>query len=168
MKKFLFLGLAALGLGLVIDRPADAWVNSKFSIGLNWHRQSGGNNLLWGVFRNGQVPGPEGGGFHGGYLPHGDHAPTFPGFHPAGPNEFQYFGQKPQNQNGNQPNPQPAAAAAQQPQAYGLVPNWYNQSLYQAVNYTPNYYYPADYSSTGNFYPGYYGYFQPPSYWFGR
>ena len=87
MKKFLVLGLTALGLALVTDRPADAWINSKFSVGFNWHWQSGGNSLLWGAFRNSQPPGPDHGGGPGyGYgpgLPYGGHGATFPGFNLA-------------------------------------------------------------------------------------
>jgi hypothetical protein len=169
MRKFLFLGLTALGLALVSEQPAQAWVNSKFSIGLNWHRQSGGNNFLWGFYRNGQLAVPENGPFQFAPPPHG--APTFPGFVPYGPNDFQYFGQRqaPTNSgNLTSPNvpPPPTATAAQQPQAHATAPAWYGQqSLYQPVSFTPSNY---GYPTTGNYAPGYYGYYLPPSYWYGR
>ena len=76
MRKAFFLGLTALGLALASGQEAKAWTNFKFSAGVNWQWQSGDNCLLWGLFRNGQVPGPE--AFqHYGYPPHGS---TFPFF----------------------------------------------------------------------------------------
>ena len=71
MKKIVFAGLLAISAMAIPQQQASAWVNSKFSVGLNWDMQSGGNNLLWGAWRNGQPPGPEafggGGGYGGGF-----------------------------------------------------------------------------------------------------
>ncbi len=57
MRKFTLLGLTALALAAMSFEPASAWINFKFGVGLNWNWQSGGNNTLWGLFRNGQPPG---------------------------------------------------------------------------------------------------------------
>ena len=59
MKKFLTMGALALALTAVYSAPAPAWLNWKFGIGMNLGWQSGGNNTLWGLFRNGQPPGPD-------------------------------------------------------------------------------------------------------------
>lgn len=171
MKKLLLLGASALGLALITDRPADAWINSRFSVGLNWNWQSGGNNFMWGLFRNSQPPGPDG-GFHG---PGPAHGPGFPGIAPYGPQEFQYFGN---NQQPPAPLPQGTPApvpAAQQQSTYApnYAPN-YMPNLQQAVNYYPVSYNTAAYNPyfysyyPNNFAPGYYGYFQSPSYWYNR
>jgi hypothetical protein len=158
MKKILTAGLLALSAALITDQQASAWVNCKFSVGLNWNWQSGGNNFLWGAFRNGQPPCPDGahpGGYYG-------HPTTFPGFQQYGPQDFQYFGR---NGNGATPTPgqtaptTPAAQPAHTSQVSG-----YGSNVYQQVGYTtdasnPYYYY---------YYPQtYYGY-QVPSYWYGR
>ena len=59
MQKVLTAGLLAIALIAASQQQASAWTNSKFGIGLNWERQSGGNNFFWGAWKNGQVPGPE-------------------------------------------------------------------------------------------------------------
>jgi hypothetical protein len=59
MKKIALAGLVALSMIALGQQQASAWVNSKFSIGLNWQRESGNNNFFWGLYHNGQVPGPE-------------------------------------------------------------------------------------------------------------
>lgn len=75
MRKFVLCGIVAVSLAMTTGQEAKAWVNWKFGVGLGWQWQSGGNNLLWGLARGAQVPGPEfygfpGGGFDGGF---GDH-----------------------------------------------------------------------------------------------
>ncbi len=70
MKKILAIGILAIIAIACSQQQASAWVNSRFGVGLNWDVQSGGNNFLWGAYRNGQPPGPEAYGFGG--------APTFP------------------------------------------------------------------------------------------
>jgi hypothetical protein len=57
MKRISLLGLFALLLTLTLQQQACAWLNFKFGAGVNWNWQSGGNNFLWGLFRNGQPPG---------------------------------------------------------------------------------------------------------------
>jgi hypothetical protein len=157
MKKILTAGLLALSAALITDQQASAWINCKFSVGLNWNWQSGGNNFLWGAFRNGQPPCPDGG--HGGGYP-GGYPTTFPGFQQYGPQDFQYFGR---NGNGAAPaqaNPghTPVAQPAHTSQvSYGASP--YQQVGYTTTTNNPYYYY---------YYPqSYYGY-QVPSYWYGR
>src|SRR5437660_814339 len=85
MKKVLSIGLLTLCALAISERPAHAWVNAKFSVGLNWALQSGNNNILWGVFKNGQVPGPEafggGGPFqYGPFMPPAGQTAPFPFF----------------------------------------------------------------------------------------
>jgi hypothetical protein len=73
-KAILTAGLALLISAWFVE-PADAWINWKFGVGVNWSHQAGGNNFAWGMFRNGQPPAPTPPG------PHGYH----PGFMPQGP-----------------------------------------------------------------------------------
>jgi hypothetical protein len=81
MKKIVVAGLVAVGLMAITQQQASAWINSKFGIGLNWDVQSGGNQVLWGAWRNGQPPGPEafggygGGGYYQGGMPGHAYAP---------------------------------------------------------------------------------------------
>jgi hypothetical protein len=175
MTKFFVLGLAALGVALVSEQQAQAWINSKFAVGLNWNWQSGGNNLLWGAFRNGQPQTHEGPGpFQFAPPPH-HHGGGFPSHFPAyGPGEFQYFGQQHQAPGHpgtaagpNMTPPPPTAAAVQQQQAYhNPAPAYYGQqNPYQPVNYSPSMY---GYPTSGYSYPGYYGYTVAPTYWYGR
>src|SRR5438874_2082223 len=46
MKKLLSIGLLTVCALAISEHQASAWVNAKFSIGLNWHLQSANNNLL--------------------------------------------------------------------------------------------------------------------------
>src|ERR1700733_15402532 len=57
MKKILLVGALALLALFSAQQQASAWLNFKFGAGINWAWQSGGNNTLWGLFRNGQPPG---------------------------------------------------------------------------------------------------------------
>ena len=155
MKKLLSIGLLTVCALALSERQAQAWVNAKFTIGLNWHVQSANNNLFWGAWKNGQVPGPEafGGGQFGPMQGPGPMAPA---------GTFPYFGSGqqgyPQGPTANEP-PQ----AAPQQQAYYGMPQASNP--YQAVSYQPsNYYYPNNYNPSYNPY-AYYGY-QVPSYWY--
>ena len=140
MKKILSTGLFALGLLALGQQPASAWTNSKFSVGLNWHIQSGNNNILWGLWKNGQVPGPEAfGGGHGGFAP-------APSFHAPMPSHAY-------------------AAPGYSAPAYGMAQAY--ASPFQFANYvrpsdayyypTPSYYYPMPsyYYPQSSFY--YYG-----------
>ncbi len=67
MKKIVLAGVLAVCAMAISQQQASAWVNSRFSVGLNWGLQSGGNNFLWGAWKNGQPPGPE--AFSPGYAP---------------------------------------------------------------------------------------------------
>ena len=67
MKKIVLAGLIAVCVIALSQQQASAWINSRFGVGLNWEAQSGGNNFGWGLWRNGQPPGPEAfGGSQGG------------------------------------------------------------------------------------------------------
>jgi len=161
MKKILSIGLLTVCALVVTERQADAWVNSKFSIGLNWHLQSANNNVLWGAWKNGQVPGPEAFGHGGGPLQFGP-GPQMP---PAG--AFPWFGHNPQGYPQATPAgfptetaPPPLAAQGQQtyfPMQYG----YYNP--YQTVSYQPSGYYYPNYAQQ-NYYQPYMN--QAPYYWY--
>ena len=140
MKKILLTGLLAISALSLSQQEASAWINSRFGIGLNWDFQSGGNSILWGLWRNGQPPGPEAFG-HPGYpghlrMPHHGMSPqpmpvygVSPGFVPA-PQGFM-----------PPPAPQGFLPAAQtQPQPMYYTP-------YQFANYPRPvyYYYPTPY-----------------------
>jgi hypothetical protein len=154
MKKIFSIGLLTVCALAICEREAHAWSNTKFSIGLNYHRQSASNNFLWGFYKNGQVPGPEAFGGGGAPFPGGPYMPP-----PAG--SFPFLGN---GQNAYPPvQTTPPPQAAQQQAYYG---NYY-YNPYQTVSYQPSgYYYPVNYYPTyGNYYYGSYGY-QAPSYWY--
>jgi hypothetical protein len=165
MKKLLSIGLLTVCALALSEHQAQAWVNAKFSIGLNWQLQSANNNFFWGLYKNGQVPGPE--AFGGGYsspFPYG----VGPGPAMTQPGQFPFFGQNPQGAPQTVPAqtvaPPQASVQQQQQQAYyGMNQGYYNP--YQAVSYQPNaYYYPSYYYPN---YQQYYGYgYQAPSYWY--
>lgn len=78
MKKYFLVCLGTVGGMMALSQEANAWINFKFGVGLNWNWQSGGNNLLWGAFQNGQP-----GGFEG-YNPWHHHSQPgfgYPSFH---------------------------------------------------------------------------------------
>ncbi len=167
MKQLLAIGCAAILIGLACSGPADAWTNSKFSIGLNWSCQSGNNSLLWGAWRNGQIPedGYGGGPGPGGPPPHGQ--------------PFPYFGSNQTQQSMPQvaqPMPStPTMPSAMQQQNFAgandysngnFYPASYQQTGYQPFyypSYTPNYYAPNYYNQnyyTPNFNDPYAWYYQ--------
>ena len=148
MKKLLVLSILTIGSMILLERPADAWINAKFSAGINWELQSGNNTLLWGAWRNGESQCPE---WQGGAGYQGT-AQSFP-----------YFGAA--------PGMQPPAAYAQQPAAapqqtsqFSTIPGWHNQGPYIPASYSPSQYAPNYYT------PNYYapGYYNVPAYWYGR
>lgn len=167
MKRMMTAGILALSLCALAEQNASAWVNHKFGIGLNWNWQSGGNNFLWGLFRNGQPPGPgcDAGGCPGGFggpgclpgaFPGGGYPGAggghFPGFVPPGniygPQDFQYFGKQQQQQ-------QPGTAAtsqADQGAAQGVSNQLYRTSSYSSYGYG---YYPYANYYYGNYYNPY-------------
>jgi hypothetical protein len=120
MKKIVLAGLFAVSLMAFSQDQASAWVNSRFGVGLNWAWQSGGNNLGWGAWRNGQPPGPE--SFGSNFMP----MQGFPGFGGA---------------------PMPTAAPVQNAYDYPAAQPQYPvpyPSPYQFATYPrPIYYYPA-------------------------
>jgi hypothetical protein len=134
MKRFLSIGLLATSAVLADQAPASAWVNFKFSAGVNWQFQCAGNN-----FRNGQPPGPEaihGAHGHGQSHFHGYAAPQQPyyGFNPTMPQ------QPPAPANGA-PSAAPTSLPAAAPES-STTPgysNFYGQFYY----YQPTSYHPA-------------------------
>lgn len=149
MRKILVFSALALGVALASEQTASAWVNFKFGAGVNWNWQSGGNNFLWGAFRNGQPPGPDCGPGYGYHPPGG---PTFPGpVPPYGPQDFQYFGNRTNPAQPPMPQGTQAPAQNQNPIAqFYQMPN-YNRSTFQPVSYNPygsrsaaTYYYTAE------------------------
>ena len=92
MKKLLSVGLLTVGVLAFCEQPAQAWVNSRFSIGLNWHHQSANTSALWGLWRSGQIPGPDafGGPAGGGPVPGMSGPATTPGLfgNPVAPFPF--------------------------------------------------------------------------------
>src|SRR5262249_10956822 len=129
MKKVLCVGLLAVCALAFSERPAHAWVNSKFSVGLNWHLQSGNNNVLWGAWKNGQVPGPE--AYQGPFY-HGGVPMSAPGMsQPTG--VFPWYGYAPPNeapQHGNHA-------------YYGYPSPYQTVSYQQGAYYYPSYFYPT-------------------------
>ena len=139
MKKILSMGLLTVCALMVAEQRAHAWVNGKFSIGLNWQVQSANNSILWGVFKNGQVPGPEafgmpgcgggfcppGGGGGGHFGPGGGYMP------PAAQQSFPWFG--------GVPGQNPAAPAGFVPPGHpqGVPTNGPTNSNTQAAYHSP-------------------------------
>ena len=159
MKKILSIGLLTVCALAISHREAHAWSNTKFSIGLNYHRQSAANNFLWGFYKNGQVPGPE--AFSGG-MPYGN--VPFGGNPPGG--TFPFLGSQPGVPQGYPTQTAPPPMQTSQQQAYYGMPQSYYYNPYQTVSYQPSgYYYPNYYYPTYNSYYGSYGY-QAPSYWY--
>lgn len=159
MKKLLSIGLLTLCALAITERRADAWLNAKFSVGLNWQIQSGNNNILWGVFKNGQVPGPE--AFGGGPMQFG---PALSPMYMPPASNFPFFGNNPQGAPAGYPAetaPLPKLASQGQ-QAYYPAQNG-NYNPYQTVGYQPNgYAYPNYYQP--NYYQSYAN--QAPYYWY--
>src|SRR5262245_40870846 len=136
MKKFLTMGALALALTALTTQSAPAWINSKFGIGLNWNYQSGGNNALFGLWRNGQPPAPDCGVGYPGVLPYG-----------PGPAPAPYGFVAPTNEQGvtGQESAQPANTVPAHTQSG--TRNYYNS---QMVNY--QYPYQYQYNSYYNYY----------------
>ncbi|MBI2803738.1 MAG: hypothetical protein HYX68_01980 [Planctomycetes bacterium] len=155
MKKLLSLGLLTVCALAVSERQADAWVNAKFSVGLNWQIQSGNNNVLWGLWKNGQVPGPEAFGQQGPFQ----YGPQM-----TPPGVFPYFGSAPQQQMPpTETQPPPQAVLQKQQQAYYGNMQYGAYNPYQTVSYQPSSYYYPNY-----YYPSYYPAYsyQAPYYWY--
>lgn len=140
MKKAYVSGLLALGLALTAQQEAGAWVNFKFGAGVNWQWQSGNNQVLWGAFRSGQLPGPEAFGGYG---------------HPGG---FPHFGGAPAGTDAPAATSTPSTPAAAAPMQQTL---WYGANPFSTVSYNP-----YSYGYAPSYYPSYYYY--TPTYWYGR
>ena len=148
MKKFVVMGALAVALAVCSHQEASAWVNAKFGVGLNWAYQSGGNNLLWGVYRNGQPPaccdGPGcGPGFYGpGYGP-GFYGPGYgaaggyPGYPYAGTNMGPVAPFTP-------PAPTLSPTPSSTQPSSSLEYNGF-QTVNYPMYYAPNYCYPVNY-----------------------
>lgn len=140
MKKMVVAGLIAVSMMAVSQQQASAWVNSRFSVGLTWDFQSGGNQLLWGAWRNGQPPGPE--AFSSGIYQPRYQGPMPGGFGPSGPGMYgpgfgvqPFFGNAPQN---FAPMPQGFADTQSSIEPFTMP----YSSPYQFANYPrPTYYY---------------------------
>lgn len=146
MKKIVLAGLVAVSMLAITQQQASAWVNSRFGIGLNWNFQSGGNQILWGAWRNGQVPGPE------AYDSHGH------GHHSNGGGMQQFYAPPPQGYYGGAPMPQPYAPQGSfSPTMEPPIARQQYQPLYQFANYPRQ-----------SFYPSYYYYYPTPYYYYGQ
>jgi hypothetical protein len=169
MKRILALGLLALGMTLASQQSASAWCNFKFGAGVNWNYQGGNNCFCCGLFKSGEVPGPEyfgccgapgcgypGCGYPGCGYPGPDAHAGLAGGYPAYAGG-QFYGQ------GN-----PALANGGQPQTPGAATG--NTSQKNPATTIPNYqqsnvpYQPTSYPGT---YPQNYGYGYAPNYGYG-
>jgi len=127
MKKIALAGLVAFALIAISQHQASAWTNTKFGIGLNFERQSGGNSAIWGLWRNGQPPGPD-------------------SFQPAPAGVFPFHGPRMMPAQMMVP---PAAGAVPAPVGFpvqGASYEQYNSNMsfanpYQFANYPRGYYY---------------------------
>ena len=149
MKKIIVMSFLVVGVIMFAEQQASAWVNSRFGIGLSDHKQSANTSLLWGLWRNGQIPGPDMGGQGGspyGGAPYGSpyggprFAASQPGFMPmpSGPGPVAHQGAF----------ADPYFAGA----PYATAPMNYG-SPYQFANYPrPSYYYPSVYYPSAYYY----------------
>lgn len=140
MKKLLTSGVLALTLAALSTQSAMAWVNSKFGVGLNWNYQSGGNSLLFGLFRNGQPPAPDCGIGGPGYVPG-----PIPGPAPC-PNGGPYHGLFQPGAEQGVAAPDAAAAASN---VQGRTQSYNRYYSNQTVNYQYPYYYNQYYYGYG-------------------
>jgi hypothetical protein len=154
MKKLVVAGLFAISVLAISEQQASAWINSRFGVGLNWDWQSGGNNFLWGAWRNGQPPGPE--AFNSGAYQARYQGPV-PGLYGQGPQG--YAPPMAQPYMGSPAFMPPAPQAFPGPQGFAPMPQGFFDagsmeqpfaapygSPYQFANYPrPAYYYPQSY-----------------------
>jgi hypothetical protein len=110
MKKLLTLSISAVLLVLASVRPADAWINAKISVGVNWNWRTGNNYLFGGLVSASQNP--------YGILDAGPPPAPVSAWPPAAPRTST------------------PAAQVYSPASYGGNPN----GFYYPANYQPNYY----------------------------
>jgi hypothetical protein len=156
MKKLITLSVLTACFTFTSTQQASAWSNIRFGAGVNLHWQTGDNNLLWGFFRNGQIPYPAGGGYGmpgpgGGFQGYYDPTGT------VDPNAAKQ-----------------SAATPAAPAAPAVAPNpgtnqvSYGQNPYGAF-YQPVSYYPNNNNQAPTYTPNYPYYpYQVPSYWYGQ
>lgn len=171
MKRFLIAGVLALGLTAAAEQRASAWI--KFNIGFNIGFESGNNCWLWGLFRNGQVPGcptdvgccgvsfgymPSPYGADGGYGGYGGYdAGHYYDSH-AGTPAAAPQGQQGSDQGGQQG--ESGKTVANPNRIYQPVAYYPNQGYHPSAHYSyPNYAQPYGYTGYG---------YQAPSYWYGH
>jgi|SRR5581483_7334526 len=99
MKKFLLMGVLALSVAVLSQQQASAWINFRTGACINLGFQSGGNNWLWGAYRNGQPPAGVGcpapyGHSEFGFDPNAP-APSAPLPRPAGDTQTWNYSQSP-------------------------------------------------------------------------
>jgi hypothetical protein len=63
MKHMLVLSLFALAVLAGTNQKAQAWKKWNFNVGLNVNSEAADNNFMWGLYRNGPVPGSQGHGY---------------------------------------------------------------------------------------------------------
>jgi hypothetical protein len=80
MKRFLVLTVLTVTAVAASARPASAWTNFRFRVGMNITWQSAGNCVLWGLIRTGPAPAPW--NFAPG-CPYDGAAGFYPSFAPA-------------------------------------------------------------------------------------
>jgi hypothetical protein len=170
MKRILALGILALGMTLTTQQQASAWCNFKFGAGINWNYQSGNNTWFCGLYRSGEVPGPEyfgtpgcaGGDCFGGYAPAYASGPA-QYYGPNGPayaNAQQQQQQTPAAATGNTQRTPATTIPNYQPSTVPFQPTSYQvpyQGGYQG-NYQYNPYWSNSYYGGGGYnYPAYNG-----------
>jgi hypothetical protein len=128
MKKLLVVSVLALGTVAAFGQNASAWINFKFSAGINMSYESACNSFLCGLWNNGPYPGGccgwcDPGCCAGGY---GDY-----------PGAVAYTG----SYDASAPALARSVAPSNNVQAVGYQPAWYGAGGYYApVGYQP---YPA-------------------------
>lgn len=166
MKKLLTAGIIAMALVVSTQQQASAWCKWNFSAGVSLSYEGGNNNLMWGLLRNGQVPGYPTDVYQGHYAMQNFVPNTaFPGYG-AAPG----YGGYPAMDGGAIPYPQPlpAPTPTPAPKAETTQAIYYSNMNQQQSGYYQypqmNYYQAPAYGYS----PYGYGSYQVPSYWYGN
>ena len=160
MKKFIVVGLLALGLTAVSQQQASAWYKLNFSIGMNFNWESGNNSYLWGMVNSGQYPGYASDSRHNYSWgsPWANQYPMQYQSYPVMPYAGQYAAQGAQPQHYQTQEPPLGGRNTSQSSSY-------RYSTHQPIgHYLPatNYYY-----QTPGYYPSWGYQYQVPAYWYG-